>query len=94
LLGYDGEFDLALQDVENHIRRTALRKHRFTGSIFDDGVTAAIRTEKDFRIEAAWSAGLGPTTNVSLDHVSVFLAPKNRPSSPGIAKPSWMRIIH
>jgi hypothetical protein len=72
LFGYDSEFDLAPQDVENHIRRTALREHGFTRSIFDDGVTAAVRIEKNFRIEATLSAGPGPTINGSLDHMSEF----------------------
>jgi hypothetical protein len=86
LLGYDGEFDLALQDIENHIRRTALREHGFTRSIFDDGVTAAIRIEKDFRIEGTLSAVLDPSTSGSRDHMSLFLAQTKRLLSPIFAK--------
>jgi hypothetical protein len=66
LLGYDGEFDLALQDIENHIRGTALRENGLTLSAFDEDVTAAFRIEIDFRIEAALSAGLGLKSNGSL----------------------------
>jgi hypothetical protein len=51
LLGDNGDFDLALLDIENCIRRTALREDLLVFSISGDGSADVLCVQKNFGIE-------------------------------------------
>src|SRR5271166_2662653 len=51
LLGNNGDFDLAIPDIENCIRGAALYEERVVLFIFDDGSAAVFGAQKNFRIE-------------------------------------------
>jgi hypothetical protein len=51
LLREDGDFDLAVLDVENCIRRIALREDLLILSVFKDGSAAVFCGQENFGIE-------------------------------------------
>jgi hypothetical protein len=55
LLGDNGDFDLALLDIENCIRRTALREDRLVLLIFGDSSPDVFRVQENFGIERRFS---------------------------------------
>jgi hypothetical protein len=71
LLGDNGDFDLALLDIENCIRKTTLREDRLVLWIFRDGSAAVFRVQEDFRVERRLSFAFSTINSL---HHSTFPA--------------------
>jgi hypothetical protein len=69
LLGNNGDFDLAIPDIENCIRGAALYEERVALFIFEDGSAAVFGAQKNFRIERRLSLAF---SNVNSLHSTSF----------------------
>jgi hypothetical protein len=67
LLGNNGDFDLAIPDIENCIRGAALYEERVALFIFENGSAAVFGAQKNFRIKRRLSLAF---SNVNSLHYS------------------------